>query len=240
MTNNENTPNKTGISLFSGTFFVLSLGFLVLAFALILLEQKGVELAFTGAGICLMAAALILLASRWNDVIKFSLSKSEISAEFDTFKSETNANLKQLQDLAISQSKMLLYQAAAGGRYGGVGANLKYTTRDEVVASLEALDIDQQKINEVLSIETPFLHKDYASAVVIDLGPRLTEENKPIWDEFWRNPANQGIGNEPSPERLETLLKQVDLLDDETRERLEDYRHFHETGEHRRPDQIPF
>ncbi|MEP3431772.1 MAG: hypothetical protein ABJN98_24015 [Roseibium sp.] len=177
-----------------------------------------------------------------NDVKKFILSKSEISAEFENYKNETSATLSQLQSLAISQAKFLIYQDAASGRFGGVGSKEKFSAQSEMTKVLENLKVDAETIKEVSSVVYPIRHFDYCSAVTraVNINALVDPKDVEAWNDFHSSNKRNGIGTEPDPDEYEKFLRDLRLITDDVQERLDDYRLFHEKKEHRRPDQTPF
>lgn len=211
-------------------FYVMTVAFLGL-FAYLLFEGRDGQL------LSILAALVSLLGSRMREVFRFKFSATGIEAEMRSLIDEAKATLEQLHLLAINQSKILLESVQAAGRWGGGSTRKdKELMRANILATLEKLGVESEKIDEVLAVERRYVHFDYCSAVTHDLERRLTQENKAAWSDFFSDSKRKGIGFEPGPDELEAFLQGVSLLDDEVTERLEDYRHYDKTSTHRRPD----
>ncbi|CTQ77365.1 hypothetical protein [Roseibium alexandrii] len=213
-------------------FYLLVFGFLIITGYLLLQGENS-------AGWALGAAALCLLGTRWGDVKKFSINKDGASAELERLVTEANATIEELRGLAVATARNQLAQLSASGRYGGMGRDLKEDIRENILSTLRDLRVSDGDIEHVISVQYPFMHYDYCHRVQTLHGLQADRERDLAWTTFWTE-QHSGRGNEPDPDTLEAFLDKHDLLDDAARERLEDYRHFHETQQHRRPDQIPF
>jgi hypothetical protein len=169
------------------------------------------------------------------EVLRFKFSATGFEAEMRSLIDEAKATLEQLHLLAINQSKILLESVQAAGRFGGGSTQKdKQLMRANILATLERLGVESNKIAEVLAIEHRYVHFDYCEAVTYGLKPSAS--NNAAWNDFFSHRKRKGIGFEPGPDELEAFLESVDLIDDEVRERLEDYRHYDETSTHRRSD----
>jgi hypothetical protein len=216
--------------IWTNLFNVMTVAFLGL-FAYLLFNGRDGQL------LSIVAALVSLIAPRMKDVLSFKISATGIEAEMRSLIDEAKATVEQLHLLAISQSKILLESVHAAGRWGGGSTwEDKKLMRANILATLEKLGVESEKIDEVLSVERRYVHFDYSHAVTHDLHSRLSQENMATWNDFFSPRKRKGIGFEPGPDELETFLQGVGLLDDEVRERLEDYRHYDRTNSHRRRD----
>lgn len=216
--------------IWTNIFYVIAVGFLGL-FAYLVLQGSD------GQWPSILAAVVALIGAKMNDLLKIKLSPAGIEAEMRSLIDEAKVTLEQLHLLAINQSKILLESVQSAGRWGG-GATQKdkELMRDSIVATLNKLGVGNDKIAEVLSVERRYVHFDYAHAVTRSLSEKLAGDKKTAWNDFFSK--RQGIGFEPGPDELESFLESVDLLDQDIKERLEDYRYYDRTSTHRQPDNV--
>ncbi|ERP98408.1 hypothetical protein Q669_19065 [Labrenzia sp. C1B10] len=186
----------------------------------------------------LIAVALCLVASRFGDLKTLKVTPGSVHAEMQSVVKEAKATIDQLHSLAISQSKFMLQMNQAEGRWGGASRAEKDRIRSEILSILVKLEVDRDAIEEVKSVEYPYQHFDYCSAVTKNLkgasGLGLSPAQQEKFNAFFSSDIRKGIGFEPSPNELEEFLQENDLIDDEVKERLLDYRQFHEHQTHRR------
>ena len=219
-----------GGKVWRNVFYGLAVILFVVLIYLILKNLDGQWTTLFGAFICLVAA-------RFDDLAKFKLSKDGLEGEMRQVIDEAKATLEQLHSVAETQSRMILWSMQAHGRWGGFDLKDQQQMRDAVVSNLKALGVSSPKIENVLSVEYPYMDFDYSNYVTRDLGRGLNGEALKAWGEFFSSDVRKGIGYQPSPDELEKFLASVDLLSDEVKERLEDYRHFLKTRKHRRPEE---
>lgn len=217
--------------LWTNLFLCLVVAFLAVFAYFLLNEQDGKTASLIAAGLC-------LLASRSGDLKKLKVSATGVEAELQSLVEEAKVTIDQLHALATNQSKLLLEMLQGSGRYGGGHRATKEHMRRETLTMLEELGVDAETIEAVKSVEHPYQHFDYCSAVTHQLpqvlGREFTDEQREQWNEFFSTEVRQGIGTEPTPDELEAFLAANSLLNEAVRGRLLDYRQFHETQTHRR------
>ena len=210
-------------------FYLFCAIFLVI-FIYLVTYEKG------GQWVTLLAAVISLLASRFDDVVKFKFSKSGVESEMREVLQEARATVSQLHLLAGELSKIILWTMQAQGRWGG-NPKSQNEMRDKVIETLANLGVDKEKISEVVSVEHPYIDFDYAAYVTRPLHREVHGDNLQKWNEFFSPDKRKGIGYEPKPNELEDFLKSVNLFSDDVKERLEDYRYFLKNRKHRRPNE---
>ncbi|TIO74442.1 MAG: hypothetical protein E5X74_18750 [Mesorhizobium sp.] len=217
-------------SAWRNIFYVLCVAFLGL-FGYFVLNGKD------GQVITLIASFVCLLASRFNDVVKFKFSGSGLEGEMREVLQEARATVSQLHLIAEELSKNILWSMQAHGRMGGTSPESQHEMRNKVIATLEALGVAKERIAHVVAVEYPYIDFDYAHYVTRPLNMKVQDEDRIKWSEFFSSKKRKGIGFEPKPEELEKFLESVNLLDAETTERLEDYKYFLKHRKHRRPNE---
>ncbi|CAH0339412.1 hypothetical protein [Rhizobium sp. CECT 9324] len=204
---------------------------LIAVFIYLLLNERH------GQFLALLAAFICLVAARFDDLAKFKLSKDGLEGEMREVIDEARATLAQLHLLAEEQSRFMLWSMQSNGRWGGMKIESQDRMRASVVSTLKTLGVTEQKIEDVVSVEYPFIDFDYASYVTRKLGNGLNEDAHKAWNEFFSSERRKGIGFQPSPDELETFLASLDLVSDDVKQRLEDYRYFKKVRKHRRPEE---
>lgn len=190
-----------------------------------------------GQWIMLLGTFISLVAARFDDLAKFKLSKDGLEGEMRQVIDEAKATLEQLHSVAETQSRMILWSMQAHGRWSGLNLQDQNQMRDAVVSNLKALRLPEAKIEHVLSVEYPYIDHDYATYVARGLNHGLKEDKLKAWNEFYSPDVRKGIGYQPTPDELEKFLASLNLISDEVKERLEDYRYFLKTRKHRRPEE---
>jgi len=211
------------------TFYGAVVVFLVIFLYLLLSGKEGLYITLLAAFVCLVAA-------RFDDIVKFKFSKDGLEGEMREVIDEARATVGQLGMLGEQLSKVILWSMQGSGRYGGMSTASQQQMRETVVSTLKKLGVNDARIADVVSVEYPFIDFDYSYFVTRGLGGNLQEEDRQKWNAFFSSEKRKGIGYEASPDELEELLGSLNLLTDDVKERLEDYRHFLKNRTHRRPD----
>ncbi|MDE3797579.1 hypothetical protein I7G59_09595 [Sinorhizobium meliloti] len=181
-----------------------------------------------GQVIVLVAAALLLLATRFGDLVKFKLSGMSVEADLEKIRS----SLVELHHLAELFGRISLQQMQGAGRWGGYSQRERDSMRRSIVDGLKRVGLDQKRIDRVLEAEWPFFHFDYASRVTSAANKKRGSDTNEEWNTFM-GPHSKGIGSEADPENLRAFFEKLGILDDELRSLLADYEHFHTHKTHR-------
>jgi len=202
-------------------------------------------LAFGGAAYALFAfgighaivlvivGALCILTPRLKDLIRLEFGVASVKAEMQQAVADARATVEQLHLLAAELGKQIVRSAQAEGRWGGRSRAARARVTADTADALRKVGMSEEAIRVVTEVERPFLHFDYANWVADSAKPPPAE-HRGRWNEFFSE-HNAGIGSEPSPEVLRQFVETLGQLSIETGERLKDYEHFHNTGQHRRP-----
>ena len=102
---------------------------------------------------------------------------------------------------------------------------------------MREIGLSETEIEEVRTAERPYVLFDYAAFIVRQLHDNVPDEKRQQWDEFYSADRRKGIGFEPSPDELERFLTSMEVMTDEVREHIEDYRYYQQFTKHRRPEE---
>lgn len=186
-----------------------------------------------GSFLALVASVACLFGTRVAEIVAFKLGLTGLETELRDAIHEAEVTFEQFNELAGSWAKVALQQVYAEGRFGGMPRSDRRILRDRIFNALAGMDVSEQEMEAMKQIEYRYTHFDYAQYVLdVAVGLDTWEWNKDSHD---FNNAHQGMGNEPSPDQIEELLRRHLRLNPEVEARLADYRHYEEFREHRRP-----
>jgi hypothetical protein len=212
---------------FKIALMLASIALLCLFFYLVL-ENKGDQF------MALVAMIFVILATRLHDIVKLDVTPTSIKAELEQKLAEAQATVKQLHEVAETFGKISVQQIQASNRMGGLKPAEKRQAIEQIMAALKAIDLSNDRINDVLLVAKPFDDFDYWSWT-----------SKPIWrsndsaiqearNKFFDISTSRGIGFNPTAAATEAFLAQNNLLRGEIAERMKDWKHYLATGAHRR------
>jgi hypothetical protein len=146
---------------------------------------------------------------------------------------KTEAAVNELHELAAMTGAMLIELIASGGRWGGDGPAAKDAQKARVLESLRVIGVPQERIIETGRADRRWVINDYFSGIMRGPTQRVRPEQNAEWTAFIN--TVKGL-DRPGPDETLGFLDRLGLLDDFSRELIEDYRHYLRTGEHRRPN----
>ncbi len=182
-----------------------------------------------GQIIIFLAAALVLVATRFGDLVKFRLSGTGLEADLEKIRN----SFEELHHLAELFGAMSLRQMQGSGRWGGYSKAQRADMRKSIVDGLERVGLPKDRIGKVLEAEWPFMHFDYSSRVKAAINKKRSPEINDEWNALVEL-HNKGIGSEADPVVLRAFVEKHDLMDDELRDLLADFDQFHKHQTHRR------
>lgn len=181
-----------------------------------------------GQIIVLVAAVVMLLATRFGDLVKLKLSGVSVEADLEKIRT----SLVELHHLAELFGRISLQQMQGAGRWGGYSKHERQSMRKSIVDGLTNVGLAQKRIDKVLEAEWPFFHFDYASRVTSAANKKRGSDTNSEWKAFME-PHSKGIGSEADPAKLRAFFEKLGILDDELRDLLADYEQFHTHRTHR-------
>ena len=118
-----------------------------------------------------------------------------------------------------------------------MGDEEKQAFEDKLLQNLREIGLSEKEIEEVRKAQRPYVLFDYASFITRGLHDTVSGDKRAQWNEFFSADRRKGIGYEPSPDELQEFLSSIDLMTDEVREHIEDYRYYEQHTKHRRPEE---
>jgi hypothetical protein len=188
-------------------------------------------------GIAFLCAALFAVLGNIDRIESFKASFTGIEAkirEVNEVIEETKATLRALQEVAAMAGAAVIELSTGAGRYGGgqtIGS--KDARREQVLSALDRAGLSAR---EVASADREWVIADYAQGIfaVFNKGRKFTREQKLYWDKFslpWRTTTTW-----PTPDECEVAMNRLRINDRFSRELLNDYRFYMQTGTQRRPE----
>jgi len=230
----HDVDNTQTITIWAGTLRAIGL----------LLLGAGAWRAFSNSaslaqGAVLIGTSIVLFFLSALDRLKsFSISISkllELQAETRGVVREAKDVTNELRSLAKILGAEVLKLLVGGGRYGGSGRSAEIFDRTEtLVGVLRTVGISESDINNIRKGTHHWLVIDYCSVISKLADAKRDSESNPIWNEFWTQWSN--TTERPPADIVEKWLRKNGWIDNEIEEWIKDYRHFRETGEHRRQD----
>lgn len=176
---------------------------------------------------------LLLVCTRLADIIKINVGKDGFTTEMQEAIRDAKATVSQLQDIAELFGKISVQQIAGAGRWGGPSEREKREMIERITNGLRTIDVTDAKIKAILAVQEPWNNIDYCSFVTQHMLPDGNQEAVVRWNEFFR-PFTNGRSR-PSPDQIEQFANANNLMTDDIRERLADWRHYQQHKTHRRP-----
>jgi len=190
-------------------------------------------------GTVLIAAALALFFLSILDRLKtFSISVSQLlslQAETHDVVREARDATSELRSLAKIFGSEVLKLIVGGNRFGGSGTSREIFDRSEkLVGVLKSLGLTDEDISEIRGGTDKWTIIDYCGVISGLAELKRESDTNAVWNTFW-SPWTTSFDRPPA-EMLRKWLTENNWIDDEILEWIEDYRHFIETRNHRRPE----
>lgn len=202
-----------------------------------------VTLAMTSSGtnapwIAAICGAFITFVARFDEVAELSLGP--VKARMRETVARAAATIDELRAIATAMAAAMLRDLIAGHFLGGLSLANRVSIHDQIIASLEKLNIDAEQRAQVedgwkkgLSI---VYYKHVKSALDTEMQRRL-QAGKQIdaskitkFESLFRTETWLA----PTPDEVEKFCRNEGLFEPETELWIADYRHFLATGEIRR------
>ena len=138
---------------------------------------------------------------------------------------EARATIEQLRHLAVVFADATITGLIASGRWGGSGADTQVRIRDELIKILRELEVDDAGIEKAQESYVKYL-SFYHAQKVLDFSPDRPSSSEVTdrWNEL--QGRSEVEGNLPTPEEFESFFEDCGILNQATRECIEDYRYF--------------
>ena len=224
---------------FRYAFDGLSVGlFAIIGFLLVFGQQA--DWAATGrVGIAFVAAVACALIGNLDkfESLKASLSGIEAKTrEATKVVEEARATLRELHALAEMTGALLIELMARGGRLGGNSSDYDDEHRGRILHALTAIGLSPDALRRVNAGDKHWISIDYSLGILNRLrkSESCSASLKSLGAEMLVRWNSENF--RPTPDDFSRLF-QINACDDqEVVDLLEDYRHYLQLGEHRRPE----
>ena len=218
---------------------VFTVAFNVLAFLFLAALLYGLlsSPAWPGAslGIAITAAGLCALIGNLDKFESLKFGLGGVEARMRALIQKAQATIEDVQKVATMFGAIVIETDAASGRYGG-GSSIreKAARKDQILASLSGLGVSDDAIQKVSAADRKWVIVDYVFWIFDQEHPLIKSARKEqkIWNAF----ANFQNLERPNADEIERFLMQFGSLDEEIREKIEDYRYYRAHNRHRRPE----
>jgi len=187
-------------------------------------------------GIAAFSALALLFFANMDRIATFKASAQGIEATTraaEAVVKRAEATLAELQDLATVVAKIQMSLLARNGRNAGYTDGEQENFRKETVALLSRIGVSAEKQADVLAEAHRLIALDYANCILPPMAPLLPRE---FYPEFYRLRKQIEQGEPPAPDEMEAFFRSVNKDNDQIRDWIEDYRHYLQEKQHRRPD----
>jgi hypothetical protein len=185
--------------------------------------------------ICLLSVILLL---RQGKLAKLEFSREGIvatMAKVQVATAQAEKATKEVRESMKTTAASVLGLVKRSGRWGGYSYDEKEEIKKELLANLSEMGISAE---EVKNVEKKSMWHEY---VALDYALNILGGQYNIWgfdpaahaeaSELRRRPAS----NVATPDEVEKLLTKYNMLNDEARELIQDYRYYLEHHKQRRP-----
>ena len=120
------------------------------------------------------------------------------------------------------------------GRIGGYSVEEQESIKNGLISVLREIKISDSDIKDVLAEWHRIVEFDYVYAILG--GSTIPDKKDSVTMAAWESLRDHNFSNVPTPEKIEKFLIDFGFMCPERREQLNDYIHYREHREHRRPD----
>lgn len=206
------------------------LGILSAAFALIIGTLGHMDVMIVG----FFTSGLFFFIGNLDKISEFKASTKGFEAKTREVINEARGTITELQELAKIVSKTLLSLVVRMGRWGKpFSSEEEESIKSEILKTLDKLNLSEETKNGVLRDVYRYTVFDYSHYILGNQVPSfLGKEGIQEWTEL----RHKGVDNPATPEDISNFLKKYCLLNEESKESLEDYNYYLEHKKHRRPE----
>jgi hypothetical protein len=199
--------------------------------AVVLRDVSGVTSFVFGAVVC----SLIVSIDRFEFI---TLSPNKLEARARAIIQQAEVTQREFLKLAAVTGELLIDLNAAQGRFVGSEEGAARDKRKaELLETLNTLGFTQQELAKIAASDRKWTVIDYVNGITNLVSKKIPKERMSEWQTAVapvRTSADTMLNT--TPQILQELLDKFGVLDDETRGLIEDYIHFLDKGEQRRPD----
>lgn len=170
---------------------------------------------------------------KWFKASSSGLEAETVIQEAKSTTQEGKSTINQMKVLAKNNAETIIMLLQAVPREHIPDYEIE-ATKAKLFRTLEDLSVSKDNINDVKSVEYPYVYWDYCFYIRTALHRKVPQQHKSGWEEFWRTHSEKGIGYHVEPAALASFLTEIGLFDGEVRELVDDYRYYCEHHDHHR------
>jgi len=211
--------------------FFLIVSFLLLPLSLVAGWFEKVTLSATS----FIGFAFLLIFSNLDRFSKFKATATGIEAELRAAIDEAHVTIEEFRALSILSAEVMLSFLNRQGRWGGgYSKTERNKLMEHILETMRVMKMPEDKIEKAMKDCYLCDEFDYASWVMN--GIKRPTDTDGSSAELWYRLKRGGIEQKLNPAEVELLLKEQGVTDKEAWDRLEDYKHYCQTRQHRRPE----
>ncbi|MDU0361914.1 hypothetical protein RWK44_16040 [Rhizobium sp. 25PS6] len=178
--------------------------------------------------------AFAVLATRLRDLKNLNFGTTGIKAELEQKLAEAQATVTQLQRIAELFGKISVEQISMSNRMLGLSSEKKREFISNIDKELRAIGIPDERVKDAISSQRAFDTYDYYWWVSKAVPANPSQSELEAFTNFRQEFPHVDIGSTPSPSEVSAYLARCGITQGEGIERLKDWKHYEETGQHRR------
>lgn len=166
---------------------------------------------------------------------KFKAGAKGIEAETREVVQEAKSVTKELRELATILVGNQISHFIRHGRLGSFKAEELIERKDELIQTLKSIGVKESELDGILKEWHTFTIRDYAHGILGEgqIPTHLGDQAVKDYQSF----RKRDLSNLPSPDEIEIFLEKYNLLNEERKEQLCDYRYYLTHKTHRRIDE---
>jgi len=139
----------------------------------------------------------------------------------------------RLLRLAEAVGEVLVEQMSAARFFGGADGPSRDRHKTMILDALKVVGVPPAKLAQVEAADRAYSLVEYSNTLLRNAGPKRNTPARAAFDQFWA--PFSGSFERPAPAQVQSALEIAGALEPWRAELLADYRHYSETGKHRRP-----
>jgi len=174
-----------------------------------------------------------LIAANLDRISEFTASTRGVTARTREVITRAESAVTQLQSLAAVVAEVTLSLVKRSGRLGGYTDVEEESIRDRVSAILENVSVPRHEWPRIFKEWRRITEFDYVHYIIG--GNMIPNVGEGAAMEEWKALRAGGIGKVVTPDEVREYLTKHAFMTPERETYLEDYEHYRQHGEHRRP-----
>jgi hypothetical protein len=186
-----------------------------------------IELVVAGG---LLSIALLFFANI-DKITRIKASPTGIEAETRAVLDKANATIEEMRLIGKIVARTTLSHVMRAGRLASYSDEEKVALFKEILGAVTELGVSKEDQAQIAKDWHAFTKYDYAY-FILRAHPKEFYGNEAAIG-AWKSMQRREVENIPTPEEIETLLKNQNAVTAQRQELIEDYRYYVRTSEHR-------